>query len=68
MPTMKISELRKLSDAELRRLALQRHKSGRRKSTTTALRAQYVLWDRYDRPFQSEAHFLRDHAPTGVRF
>lgn len=68
MPTMKISELRKLSDDELRRLALQRHKGGRRKSTTTALRAQHVLWDRAGRPFQSEDHFLRDMTPTGVHF
>lgn len=68
MPTMKISELRKLSDDELKKLALERHAGGRHKSTETALRAQYVLWDRAGRPFQSEDHFLRNHAQTGIHF
>lgn len=65
---MKISELRKLSDDELKKLALERHAGGRHKSTGTALRAQYVLWDRAGRPFQSEDHFLRNHAQTGIHF
>lgn len=68
MPTMKISELQKLSDDELKRLALERHKGGYHKSTTTAIRAQYVLWDRAGRPFQSEDHFLRNHEQTGIHF
>lgn len=46
MKTKTIEELQQLSDEKLKQLALQRHKSGRRKSTTTALRAQLVLWRR----------------------
>lgn len=68
MKTKTIKELQQLSDEELKKLALQRHKTGRRKSTTTALRAQWVLWQRAGRPFQSEAHWLRDHTETGVHF
>ena len=68
MKTKTIEELQQLSDEELKQLALQRHKTGRKKSTTTALRAQLVLWRRAGRPFQSEAHWLRDHTETGVHF
>lgn len=68
MKTKTIKELQQLSDAELKRLALERHKGGRKKSTTTALRAQLVLWRRAGRPFQSEAHWVRNHTETGVHF
>lgn len=68
MKTKTIEELQQLSDEKLKQLALQRHKTGRKKSTTTALRAQLVLWRRAGRPFQSEAHWLRDHTETGVHF
>lgn len=68
MKTKTIKELQQLSDEELKQLALQRHKTGRKKSTTTALRAQLVLWRRAGRPFQSEAHWLRDHTETGAHF
>ncbi|MCT3208068.1 hypothetical protein EFO75_05225 [Limosilactobacillus reuteri] len=68
METKTIKELQQLNDEELKRLALQRHKGGRKKSTTTALRAQLVLWRRAGRPFQSEAHWIRNHTETGVRF
>lgn len=68
MKTKTIKELRQLSDEELKQLSLQRHKTGRKKSTTTALRAQMVLWQRAGRPFQSEAHWLRDHTETGIHF
>lgn len=63
-----IEELQRLSDEKLKQLALQRHKGGRRKSTTTALRAQLVLWRRAGKPFQSEAHWVRNHSETGVHF
>ncbi|MCC4417528.1 hypothetical protein [Limosilactobacillus reuteri] len=68
MKTKTIKELQQLSNEELKRLALQRHKGGRRKSTTTALRAQLVLWQRAGRPFQSEAHWIRNHTETRVHF
>ncbi|MCC4501913.1 hypothetical protein [Limosilactobacillus reuteri] len=68
MKTKTIKELQQLTDTELKRLALQRHKGGRKKSTTTALRAQLVLWRRAGRPFQSEAHWIRNHTETGVHF
>ena len=68
METKTIEELQRLSDEELKQLALQRHKTGRRKSTTTALRAQLVLWRRAGKPFQSEAHWVRNHSETGVHF
>ena len=45
METKTIEELQRLSDEKLKQLALQRYKGGRRKSTTTALRAQLVLCD-----------------------
>ena len=68
MTTLKISELKRLSDDELKKLALQRHKGGCKKSTTTAIRAQYVLWKRAGEPFMSEDHFLRNQTPTGIKF
>lgn len=68
METKTIEELQRLSDEKLKQLALQRHKGGRRKSTTTALRAQLVLWRRAGKPFQSEAHWVRNHSETGVHF
>lgn len=68
MTTMKISELKQLSDEQLKKLALERHKGDRKKSTTTALRAQYVLWKRAGEPFMSEDHFLRNRTPTGIKF
>lgn len=68
MKTKTIKELQQFSDEELKQLALQRCKTGRKKSTTTALRAQMVLWQRAGRPFQSEAHWLRDHTETGIHF
>lgn len=68
MKTKTIKELQQLNDEELKRLALERHKGGRRKSTTTALRAQLVLWRRAGRPFQSEAHWIRNHTETGIHF
>lgn len=68
MTTMKISELKQLSNEQLKKLALERHKGGRKKSTTTAIRAQYVLWKRAGKPFMSEDHFLRNQTPTGIKF
>lgn len=68
METKRIEELQQLSDDELKQLALQRHKTGRKKSTITALRAQLVLWRRAGRPFQSEAHWLRNHTEAGIHF
>lgn len=68
MKTKTIKELQQLSDEELKRLSLERQKGGRRKSTTTALRAQLVLWRRAGKPFQSEQHWIRDHMLTGVKF
>ena len=68
MTTMKISELKQLSNEQLKKLALERHKGGRKKSTTTAIRAQYVLWKRAGEPFMSEEHFLRNQTPTGIKF
>lgn len=68
METKTIEELQRLSDEKLKQLALQRHKGGRRKSTTTALRAQLVLWRRAGKPFQSEAHWVRNQSETGVHF
>lgn len=68
MTTRKISELKQLSNEQLKKLALERHKGGRKKSTTTAIRAQYVLWKRAGEPFMSEDHFLRNQTPTGIKF
>lgn len=68
MTTRKISDLERLSDDELKKLSLQRHKGGRKKSTTTAIRAQYILWKRAGEPFMSEDHFLRNQTPTGIKF
>ncbi len=68
MTTTKISELKQLSNEQLKKLALERHKGGRKKSTTTAIRAQYVLWKRAGEPFMSEEHFLRNQTPTGIKF
>lgn len=68
MTKLKVSELQRLSDDELKKLALQRHKGGRKKSTTTAIRAQYILWKRAGEPFMSEDHFLRNQTPTGIKF
>ena len=68
MTTRKISELKQLSNEQLKKLALERHKGGRKKSTTTAIRAQYVLWKRAGKPFMSEDHFLRNQTPTGIKF
>lgn len=68
MTTRKISELKQMSNEQLKKLALERHKGGRKKSTTTAIRAQYVLWKRAGEPFMSEDHFLRNQTPTGIKF
>lgn len=64
---MKISELRKWSDKDLHKLSLQRHKSNHR-STSDALKAQQILWERAGKPFQSEQHWIRDHMLTEVKF